>query len=935
MSQVYVSLDLETTGLNPKNDEIIEVAGVKFQDKRVVDTFHSLINPHRSLPYRIRVLTGITQADVDCAPSFSAIVAELISFIGPHPIIGHNIPFDLGFLAKKGITVSNPIYDTQELAHILLPKLSSYSLSSLADKFQLSSQHRHRALPDAMLAKDVFLSLLKLMAELDPSIRQEIAYLAERTDWPLGLLFRDLGQARSMAAPTDSAGLPSQRLEELGQAEPLTPGLELEPVDLEMLMTLLTPDGLLARTFPNYEHRREQVRMMREVTRALNNSEHLIVEAGTGIGKSIAYLLPSIFFAIQNNVHVVISTNTINLQEQLTSKDIPNLLQALNSGGNASPIELHAVQVKGRNNYLCLRRWESLRRSEGLSIKEIRLLGRVLTWLSSTGTGDRAELNLTTFELPIWNKICAQADNCLAGQCPYQRRGTCFLYRARRAADYAHLIVVNHALLLSDIAAGTNILPNYSHIIIDEAQHIEAVATHQLGFKVTGRDLIDYLNQLSEEVSGQPNTGFLFEIKGCFRGSKVSSSTQSHIEQLAQGLLPRVKMAQSHVSELFHMLRDFLKGYAEEPDQYEHRLRLTAGIRVQPAWSGVEIGWDNLRLVLTDINDGLSQIYSALDELSEAEILNYENLMLELLALMQLNSERCRQTNSIIANPEPDSICWISLNGGAFSLCAAPLEVGPLLEKLLFASKDCVVLTGATLSTEGTFEYIKERLSFRDTNELLLGAPFDYMRSTMIHIPQDVPEPGKPGYQPLVERIVTDLCRATKGRTLVLFTSHAALRVTHAAIRSLLEEEGILVLGQGVDGSPNQLLSIFKTRPRTVLLGTASFWEGIDVVGEALSVLVIARLPFSVPTDPIFAARSEIFDDAFNQYALPQAILRFKQGFGRLIRSKTDRGVIVVLDRRIEIRGYGAAFLDSLPPCVVKSGLSRNLPEEVAWWLGV
>jgi len=280
-----------------------------------------------------------------------------------------------------------------------------------------------------------------------------------------------------------------------------------------------------------------------------------------------------------------------------------------------------------------------------------------------------------------------------------------------------------------------------------------------------------------------------------------------------------------------------------------------------------------------------------------------------------------------------EMIFWLSLRGDILALCAAPLYVGQVLEEYLFSRKECVVLTSATLSTEGHFEYIKGRLGLGDTGELLLGSSFDYMNAALVYIPDDIPDPGRSGYQQVVERVLIDLCRTTGGRTLGLFTSHAALRATVEAIRTPLQEEDILVLGQGVDGSPRQLLQAFKANPRAVLLGTASFWEGIDIVGESLSVLVMARLPFSVPTDPVFVARSELFDDPFNEYTLPQTVLRFKQGFGRLIRTRSDRGAIVVLDRRIKSKYYDTAFLGSVPQCTVKSGPSRKISEEVSAWL--
>jgi DNA polymerase-3 subunit epsilon/ATP-dependent DNA helicase DinG len=261
------------------------------------------------------------------------------------------------------------------------------------------------------------------------------------------------------------------------------------------------------------------------------------------------------------------------------------------------------------------------------------------------------------------------------------------------------------------------------------------------------------------------------------------------------------------------------------------------------------------------------------------------------------------------------------------------LSVAAALRVLLFSTRDCVVLTGATLSTEGTFEYIKARLGLEGVSELLLGAPFDYLNSALVYLPQDIPDPRNAGYQQALERTLIDVCSTSRGRTLVLFTSYAAVKATQSAVQPALEQEGILVLAQGVDGSPKQLLAAFKANPQTVLLGTASFWEGIDVVGDALSVLVIAKLPFNVPTEPVFAARSQLLDDPFNEYAVPQAAIRFRQGFGRLIRSKNDRGVVVIFDKRIQTKRYGPAFLDSIPVCTVVRGPSRELPGAVAQWL--
>ena len=947
MSETYISLDLETTGVKPENDEIIEVAAVKFQDAKVIDTFHTLVNPHVPLSHQIQELTGIRQADVDYAPPFTAIAGQLASFIAGHSLVGQRISFDVDFLSHNGIKLFTPAYDTFELAIIFLPQLSDYSLAGLAQKLAVPPFRWHRALPDALATKDVFLALLKQARELPLSVIAEMVALTLGREWSLGRLLLDIQEEklRDLSSPVEGRAASEETDSDFlsrGQMpdEPLVPHREKRVLDINELTAFFQPQGPLACSLAGFEYRPQQIRMMQAVAEALNSGQHLLAEAGTGTGKSIAYLLPAIFYALQNSDHVVVSTNTINLQEQLITKDISDLLQALPLEPMSNDVHLRAVQVKGRRNYLCLRRHAAFRRSEGLSLDEVKLLLRLLVWLRSTTSGDKAELYFSGAEEVVWNRVCAQVDNCLAGQCSYHKRDACFLFRARRRAAGAHIIVVNHALLLSDMASNNRVLPEYKYLVIDEAHHLEEEATQQLGFKLTRDDIIDYLNRLSEPVGGQRETGFLPVFRNWLRGSpgeiEVAPAMQGPLLSTAAELSDKVKAVRTHLSRFFDVLSGFLYHHSEEQGDYERRLRLTRGVRSQPAWSEVEIAAEDLRLTLADIDSGLSKLQSRLEgpDSSGAGISGYDDLMQELAYLRHSNVELCRQIDSAVSNPKGDTIYWATGGQGSPStLYAAPLTVSQLLDQGLFSTKDSIILTSATLSTEGTFEFIKERLGLAYVNELLVDAPFDYLRSTMIYIPQDIPEPDRPGYQQAVESALIKLCSATKGRTLVLFTSHAALRATHAPLRGPLQVEGINVLAQGIDGSPKQLLTSFRTSSKAVLLGTSSFWEGVDVVGEALSVLVIVRLPFSVPTDPIFAARSEMFEDPFNQYALPQAALRFKQGFGRLIRSKTDRGALVVLDSRIRSKPYGVAFVDSLPLCAMRFGSSQDMPQEVAAWL--
>ncbi|MDY6892616.1 MAG: helicase C-terminal domain-containing protein [Chloroflexota bacterium] len=940
IDQTYISIDLETTGLNPKLDEIIEIGAVKFTGNEITGTFNSLINPLCTVPYRIRVLCGIDQAQLDTAPTFSDIADEFNTFAEGHSIVGHNISFDLGFLEGKGFKTANMVYDTWELSTILLFQQPDYSLASLTKELGLSVP-QHRALPDALAAKDLFVRLLDRAIALDLTTIEELVRISEKSDWEQGLFFRELLKFKTKSAfvATGDANLKDNdygiTIRGEDDESPLVARAEIIPLDIESLSNILEPAGVLAQSLPDYEHRPGQVCMMQAVSQALSNNEHLIVEAGTGTGKSVAYLLPSIIFALENSVPVVISTNTINLQEQLIGKDIPALLQTLELWPDRPMKRPKVVQLKGRANYICMKRYNALRANDSLSGDEAKLLARITVWLRSTKTGDRAELNIHRNEFASWDKLCANLDESIEKQCPYLLKGACFLYQARQAAENAHLIVVNHALLMSDMIADAKILPHYDHLVIDEAHHLEDEATNQLGYQVTQWDLFSYVNRFEQKTEGQRYSGLLAWLRDCFRGSTVSVARQRQLNQLTESLSTSIDRAQLYIPQFFDRLRDFIQSNTHGNGEYSRYLLLTPANRTQPAWSRVMLAWEDLSLVFKDIADDLGRLHDSFENLSDNRISGYEHLLLELSLLFFRSHELYQQLMALITYPESGSIYWLSLNNqnSTIGLHATLLSVAQVLENSLFSTKDCVILTGATLSTEGNFEYVKDRLGLEHANELILGAPFDYPASTMIYIPSDIPDPNSKNYQKTLESTLIELCSTCQGRTLVLFTSHTALRTTKSAIQTPLEENGILVLGQGVDGSPKQLLSTFKANPKAVLLGTSSFWEGVDISGDTLSVLVIAKLPFNVPTDPIFAARSQLFDNPFYQFSIPQAAIRFKQGFGRLIRSKTDRGALVLFDKRLQTKGYRSAFFDSIPQCTVVKGTTQELPLAISQWL--
>lgn len=927
-----VALDIETTGLDPQKDRIIEIAAVKFTRNRVEHEWHSLINPGRPIPPFITQLTGITDQMVVQAPPIQRVIPELMEFIGGSPILGHSIGFDLSFLNKYQIGFHNQTIDTYDIASVLNPTLSRYSLSALAQAYGILLPATHRALDDARVTRALYLRLFEDLLNIPIRLLAEIVHLTEHISWGGLWAFQQALRQRTqeIVSPEASQSLFNGPLfrRPLEVAPFLSSTSAPAPLNIEEISALLDHGGQFARYFPNFEHRPQQIAMLEAVSEALSYGKHLLVEAGTGTGKSMAYLIPAAFWALQNQQRVIISTNTINLQDQLINKDIPDLLSALN-------LNLRVAVIKGRSNYLCLRRFENFYRRGPENADEARLLAKLLVWLQFTETGDRAELNLNNpAERESWSRVSAEDEGCSAENCFKRTGGRCPFYRTRQSAQSAHLIIVNHALLLADIATGNRVLPDYNYLIVDEAHHLEDATTNALSFEVTRYDI----ERLLREV-GSPKSAILARISDA--GSKVLPPTDfAALDVLIQRSTDLAFRCEHLTREFFTAVADYLYNLREgqEIGQYAHQERIVNAHRSQPGWYGVESAWDELETVFSSLLEMMRQIQQVLSEIVEQILDLDEDLFTDFANLFRRIQDVIQNINALIFKPEPDKIYWIEMknNNDNVSLHAAPLEIGPLMKKFIWNEKTSVILTSATLTTAGDFQYIRNRLLADDVDELEVGSPFDYETSTLLYIANDMPEPSdRSAYQRAVENAIIQTCKASNGRALVLFTSYDQLRRTSQAISNVLMKQDIIVYEQGEGASPHALLDSFRSADRAVLLGTRAFWEGVDVPGEALSVLMIAKLPFDVPSDPIIAARSETFEDPFYQYSLPEAILKFRQGFGRLIRTKQDRGVVVILDRRIQSKRYGKLFLESIPPCTTKLAPLSELPRAVQRWLNL
>src|SRR5258706_985520 len=927
--QSIVSIDIETTGLSEERDSIIEIGAVKFKGHRVEAEWSSLINPGKHIPEFISGLTGITDAEVRNAPKFRDIAQDLEAFVGDAPVIGHNVRFDLGFLQKAGILRYNEVIDTYELAAVLMPTASRYNLGALGKQLGILLPATHRAMDDAKVTMAAFNKLFEMAREMPLEVIAEIVRLSEPIEWDAFWTFQEVLKAKAkdgiQAKKTKKQSGPS--FYDDSKYPPLDNPDKPIPLNVDEVASVLEYGGPFSQYFETFEQRPEQVDMLRAVTNALSYGSHLMVEAGTGVGKSFAYLVPAALFAKQNNTRVVVSTNTINLQDQLVQRDLPNLSQALN-------LDFRFALLKGGSNYLCPRRLENLRHFGASPADEMRVLAKVMVWQLDNQSGDRSELNLTgPTEREVWNRVSAEDDACTTDTCIKRTGGACPFHRAKSASQNANVLVVNHALLLSDVATGSKVLPEYSHLIIDEGHHLESATTNALAFRLNQFDM----DRMMKEVGGT-NAGVLGRLLGETKEALRPSDFALLQQKVAQATDMAFRIEQLN-REFFNVLGEFarLQREGQVPSNYAWQARVLPATRTLPFWDEVEMAWDSTDETFSLLLTSISEIYKAAADLYADGHDNLEDVIADIGNVARRLTEAEANISGMISKPIQGMVYWIEVqpNQNRLSLNAAPLSVGPLIEKYLWHEKRSVILTSATLTAHGEFQYLRNTLGADEADEMQLGSPYDYESAALLYIANDIPEPNQNGYQQILDKSIMNTAKATSGRMLVLFTSYAALKKTSQAITGPLAREEIYVYEQGDGASPNALLESFKATERAVLLGTKSFWEGVDVPGDSLSIVVITKLPFDVPTDPLIAARSEMYEDSFNQYYLPESILKFRQGFGRLIRTASDRGVVAILDRRVLTKQYGRLFLESLPPCTARQGPAANLSREAGKWLGL
>ena len=896
MSTELVAFDLETTGLSPKSERVIEIGAVRFGlDGQTTRELQLLVDPGIPVPLPVQRLTGITSTELAGQPSPVEAVAQLAGFCEGAELVGHGAGFDLAFCAQllPATFGRREALDTLELARILLPVAASHNLGALARLLGLRHEHPHRALSDAQATAALFEWLLAEAASIRAATFAEMHRVAAQSPSPL-LRFFDLAAAERGSRP--AVGVPARALGRpetpAGAAEPspAAEDVELSESDRASLLSgsladaavrLIGPGGRLAER-PGYEYREAQEQMARAVAQSLERGGRLLVEAGTGVGKTLGYLAPLALWAERGGGRAVVATRTITLQEQLAGRDLPALQPHL-------PRPLGWAVVKGRSHYISLRRFQRhLRRDDagprGPDLDVIRFKLKLLRWLDLTRTGDRAELHLGAAERELWRAVESTADDCLGSACANWRTGACHMVAARRAAATAELVVTNHALLLSGEPTEGRLLGDYAALVVDEAHNLEESATHVGGHRLRGADVVRALDRLPG-IADPRLTAFLDACRDA-----------------ANGLFGETK----------GLLGERLGGEGASSGSLSLSDELLAEPRLQPLVRNAQHAVAVLRRA--------AEALRAADPAGlEADLLPQPDRGEEELALAAAALEgSATAVDEVLLHRRDGHVAWLELRAEQAELRDAPVAAGAALGDGILDAARTVVLTSATLAIAGDFGFVRERLGLgARTDELSLASPYDYLSQALCVTVSDIPPYDAPEYEQALAFITADIARRLGGRTLGLFTGYGALRRIRDLVGRRLAGAQISVLGQGLDGTRRQLLASFVENPRTVLLGTSTFWEGIDVPGDALQCVIIAKLPFAVPTDPLVRARTAELRDPFGGYVLPEAVIRLRQGFGRLIRSGTDRGVVVIADSRLQSRDYARRFLEALPPAAV------------------
>lgn len=905
LPEFVVGLDVETTALDPTAGDIIEVAAIRydFASGQEVGRFERLLSPRQPLTEEITALTGITPAMVAGMPAFAAVREELRDFIGENTIIfAHNANFDTAWLAEHGLRLTNPVWDTFLLASVAWPEASSYNLGYLARELGVEPGAEHRAAADVTMAHE-------LLRRIKPTVS------GDGVDWSQVQSLLQLAGLAHYAAlfpmaivAADESGSTPTLLSPAKKVEPDLADMEKPAWLEESVAAVLGEGGRLSRHIPGFVPRPEQLLMAETVDEWFTNGLIGLVEADTGTGKTFGYLVPALR-QVQADQRVVISTYTRHLQDQLLEKDIPALVAAL---GMAVTVAV----LKGRRNYVCterlrhlltsLQKRAALGRGAAFAFGEAFFLIKILVWLGRGGSGDLDRLNISHQGGQLLRRLHADSvvcrQNCTVGStCPY--------LRARRAAQQAAVVIINHALLVR-VGLGEESWFGKVTLVVDEAHHLEAAARHAA--------MVDFsLERVQDLVDG------LIELSITSAGSKAPTG-----EAGGGALAEHLQSEGSSLLQDWQALLEAGAGFVNQVSKGD-RVWLSPMVRRGSAWQSVvklgEAYMGRLKFTLGLARGlrgkGTARVQSQLDQLLHEG----ERMSLELTQYLVGNNERAQ---------------WVELG---LQSATAPargrlrdtvIDVSPIVTSLMGGVRGAV-LTSATLTASGSFAYVAARLGLPDAPTLKLGSSFNYHEQMLIYLVDDSPLPSSSNFDEYTANLTVQITNLLQGRLLGLFTSKKSVKNVYDMVIRDLNRENIKLFAQGITGGRKNMLGRFRALDRSVLLGTTSFWEGVDIPGEGLSCVLIPRLPFAPPDDPLMSAEAAARGvHPFFDLAVPVMLLKLRQGLGRLLRSSFDCGVIVILDPRIHQHEYGRQVIDSLPPGKIHIGSGRDVVEKMTAWFG-
>ncbi|OLP65017.1 hypothetical protein BACPU_19730 [Bacillus pumilus] len=900
--QRFVVVDIETTGNSPKKgDKIIQIAAVVIENGQIVERYSRYVNPGRTIPGFIEQLTGIKQHMVDGAVFFEDIAQEVYDLIHGAYFVAHNVHFDLNFLndelkacGKNELDVL--AIDTVEISRILYPKLEGYKLTELSEELMLPHDHPHRADSDAEVTAMLFLTLLSKLKNTPSNVLKQFRRLSQFLLSDIGLLMKQFETVPSKdeASLVEVGSFAIKNMTDSSAETTYT----IEADDDRLFEEV---KDKLPQTVEGYEVRKGQLMMMNKVRDVFHERAYALIEAAPGIGKTLAYLIPAALEAKKSGKPVIISTYSILLQQQMLERDVPILNQLL-------PFKPSACVFKGRAHYICLDKFDHVLHEEDDNYDVVLTKAQILMWLLETNTGDLSELNLPSGAVNIKDRI-----SCVHMPFTSKKRHFkeyCFYERAKRKAQTADLILTNHRLLLSQTEA-SSIFQHADVYVIDEAHHFEKTANETLGDSTSYIQLHAKLTQL-----GSLQGGLLKKLKKRFHGAGLSTDTFIEMDEYIQQL-------QLESDAFFSTVHSFVK--KSKPKAEINRLIYRVRHHSKHAqWRRIKETASKLcslliaceKLYEQQKNELLQQGDQLLDQFAfEAE--EYDQVMSFLHTF-------CSTLYRFVFEPQNDETVWIEIDAkgakNAVFMYAQPLDTGELLADRFFMNKKSVVLTSGTLTVNHRFDYCLERFGLQDFYPQLvkIDSPFEYEKQLTVVVPEDMPpitNRDEQDYAKHVARYINIMEKQHDAKILVLFNSHEMLKIVYEKLRTEGMQSALFAQGL-TGGSPVKLTKMFKLANQAILLGTGSFWEGVDFPGSELTTVMMARLPFRPPDSPLIEAKCDAAKkqgkNPFKTVALPEAVLTFKQGAGRLLRSEKDIGTLVILDRRVKTASYGKLFLESL-----------------------